>query len=226
MKKFFKLIRKYLLAGVLTIIPLYATFVLLRLVVGFIDDHVLPLIPEPYYRDIPGLGVVILLLLLLLTGFLVSNRLGIAIINLLDQQLRRIPMAGDLYSNIKTVLKKFTNRDEEGNFSAAVLIEYPTKGLWTIGFITNNATGELQKKLGKGTLTVFIPLVPIPTQGILLLVDDKKVKRLHMKVQDALSYMMSLGATQESEELSTSHYQMDKTMVKKMLKKDKNTHRG
>ncbi|MDI9314292.1 MAG: DUF502 domain-containing protein [Hydrotalea sp.] len=220
MKKFFKLLRKYILAGVLATIPLYLTVVIVRWVLGIIDSNVLPFIPDEYGGNIHGLGILILLLFFLVVGFFTANRGGGLIVDSLDWLLEKIPFLGELYGNIKDIFKKFTTGTGTDAFSAAVLVEYPKDGVWTLAFVTNHQPGdEIEKKLGPGFLTIFMPFVPIPTSGTLFIVHETKTIRLDMKVKDALSYMVSLGVAQKEKKRAKGHYIIDKKMIKKLTAK-------
>lgn len=219
MTKFFKLLRKYILAGVLTTIPLYLTVVIVRWVLALIDRNVLPFIPTTYAANIHGLGILILAGFFLVVGFFAANRWGNWAVEAFDGLLGKIPVLGELYGNIKDIFKKFASGDNTASFSAAVLVEYPKDGVWTMGFVTNNVGDEIEKKLGPDFLTIFVPFMPIPTSGSLFIVHEKKAIRLDMKVQDALSYMMSLGVAQKGKKNDKDHYTLDKKMIKQLTAK-------
>ncbi|MGI9461927.1 MAG: DUF502 domain-containing protein [Alphaproteobacteria bacterium] len=227
MKKFLTVLRKHIVLGVLTTVPVYLTYIIVGWVIRTSDKIVVPFIPVLDLASLYGAGILILVVFFWSVGFLISNRWGYSFIHFVDRWVAKIPIMGDLYSNIKSVLHKFLSSDNTDAFSEAVLLEYPKDGLWTIGFITNRVGNEFEKKLGKGMVTVFMPLVPLPTQGILLMVKEKDVIRLKMKVQDALGYLVSLGVAQKQKEkkLEHHHHILDKKFLEKLTHRKMLTHK-
>lgn len=190
-------IRRYLIAGLLVWLPIWATLLILKFLVDIMDST-LRLIPHEYQPDkllgfhIPGLGLFISLAVLILTGMLVSNFIGRQFVALWEYILAKIPVVRSIYSAVKKVLETlFTSKDQ--SFRKVLLVEYPRKGLWSIAFQTGAGSDELNKVLNTELVSIFIPTTPNPTSGFLMLVPRSEVIELEMNVEDALKYVISLG---------------------------------
>ena len=200
----FARLRGYFLAGVLVTAPVAITLASAWWFVGFVDSKVVPLIParynpDSYLRDIvgfeiglPGLGVVVLLVLITLIGALTAGFVGRYVVNLGERILARMPVIRSVYSAVKqifeTVLKQQSNA-----FRQAVLIEYPRRGIWAVGFITGNTEGEVQNLIKNDMVNVFLPTTPNPTSGFLLFVPREEVVDLSMTVEEAIKMVISAG---------------------------------
>jgi len=191
------MIKKYLIAGILVWAPIWITL----LVIGFllnIFDKVINLLPQRYQPDtllgmhVPGLGLVIILLLIFFTGMLVSNVLGRYLIRLWESCLARIPLVRSLYSGVKQVLNTVFSSSNK-SFRKVLLIEYPKAGSWTMAFQTGNGIPEINSKTGEELLSVYVPTTPNPTSGFLLFVPAKNVIELDISVDVALKTIISLG---------------------------------
>ena len=200
----FPRIRGYFFAGILVTMPLTITFALAWWMIGIVDDYVVPLIPDGWNPDqylretvgfeigLPGLGVIVLLVVITLIGALTAGILGRMVVNLGERLLARMPVVRNIYSAVKQILETvFKNQSKA--FRQAVLLEYPRRGLWTIGFITGATEGEVQNLILEEVVNVYVPTTPNPTSGFLLYVPRKDVVLLDMSVEDAIKMVISIG---------------------------------
>jgi uncharacterized membrane protein len=195
-------IRKFLLAGLLVWTPLVITVAVLSWLVGSLDNAFIGTLtklrltsPDTIYwlEHVPGLGVILLVLVLLVTGALVSNVAGRWWVKQWDRLLTHIPIVKSIYSSVKKVSD--TLFSDGGNaFRKALLIQYPRQGLWTIAFQTGTPSGEVAGLLDGEHISVYVPTTPNPTSGFFLVVPRADVKELDMSVDEALTYVISMGA--------------------------------
>jgi uncharacterized membrane protein len=192
-----KRLQRYLVAGILVWVPLAVTFALVYLAVD-ITDNTLLLIPEQYRPDsllgfhIPGLGVILALIVLLVTGVLAANFVGRALVGSWESLLERIPFVRAVYS----AAKKFSEivfSDSSESFKKVLLIEYPRKGLFSLAFQTATDLGEVQARAGEDVVCCFVPTTPNPTSGLIIIVPKKDVTELDMEIDEALKMIISLG---------------------------------
>ncbi len=192
-----KRLQRYLVAGILVWVPLAVTFALVYLAVD-ITDNTLLLIPEQYRPDsllgfhIPGLGVILALIVLLVTGVLAANFVGRALVSGWESLLERIPFVRAVYS----AAKKFSEivfSDSSESFKKVLLIEYPRKGLYSLAFQTATDLGEVQARTGEDVVCCFVPTTPNPTSGLIIIVPKKDVTELDMEIDEALKMIISLG---------------------------------
>lgn len=190
-------LRKWFIAGLLIWIPLAITIFVVRLLMGWLDASLL-LIPRPLRPEnllgfqIPGLGLILSLLLVLGTGALAANYLGNRFIRWAESMLNRIPVVRSVYSAFKKMTETVLSNTSTA-FRKVVLIEYPRRGLWQIGFITGDPIGEVQDKTAKDVVTVFVPTTPNPTSGWIVMVPREDVIVLDMAVEDGMKFVISLG---------------------------------
>ncbi len=195
-------IKKYLLAGLLVWTPLVITVAVLSWLVGSLDSAFLNMLtklrlvsPEMIFwlDHVPGLGVILLVLVLLISGALVSNVAGRWWVRQWDRLLSQIPIVKSIYSSVKKVSD--TLFSDGGNaFRKALLIQYPRQGVWTIAFQTGTPSGEVARLLDGEHISVYVPTTPNPTSGFFLVVPRADVKELDMSVDEALTYVISMGA--------------------------------
>ena len=197
--------KKYLLAGLLVWLPLTLTVWVLSSVLGLLDgvfgwfisatQAVLPqaaTAPLESLRHIPGLGLVVTLVALLLTGIFATNIVGQWWLRQGSRLLNRIPIVKSIYNSIKQVSD--TLFSSSGNaFREAVLVQYPREGAWTIAFVTSKPGGEAAQHLPGDYLSVYVPTTPNPTSGFFLMVPRRDVIELAMSVDEALKYVISMG---------------------------------
>lgn len=192
-----KLLRRYLVAGLLLWIPLGITFLVTRFLVGMMDQTLL-LLPEQYRPEsllgfsIPGLGLVLTFVLLLVTGMLVANLLGKRLLDFWEGLLARIPFVRTIYGGAKNFAETVLS-DQGKAFNQVLLVEYPKAGIWSLAFKTSEYLGEVQAKTGKDVVCVFVPTTPNPTSGFIIMVPRDEVIELDMEVDQALKMIISLG---------------------------------
>lgn len=190
-------LRKWLLSGLLVLVPLIITLWVLDWVVTTLD-HTLDILPVDWHPDrflgvrIPGLGVVFALLVLLSIGALASNIIGNQLINWWHALLHRIPVVRSIYSGVKQVSD--TLFSEKGNaFRKALLVQWPRQGVWTIAFLTGAPGGEVARQLGDDCISVYVPTTPNPTGGYFVMLPRRDCIELDMSVDAALTYVISMG---------------------------------
>jgi uncharacterized membrane protein len=192
-----KSLRRYIVAGILVWLPIGVTVFLLRVLVGMLDRSLL-LIPQQYRPEeligfaIPGLGLLLTLLILLVTGVLAANIVGRSMVGLWESLLERIPVVRSVYSAAKN-FTEIVFSDSSQSFKKVLLIEYPRKGLYSLAFQTSSNLGEVQKRTGEDVICVFVPTTPNPTSGLILIVPLKDVIELDMEIDEALKMIISLG---------------------------------
>ncbi|MCB1862161.1 MAG: DUF502 domain-containing protein, partial [Gammaproteobacteria bacterium] len=176
------LLRRYLVAGLLVWMPLGVTLLVVRVLVNWMDNSLL-LIPEAYRPEtllgfhIPGIGVVLSLLIVFITGVLAANLFGRSLVSLWEHILARIPLVRSVYSAAKQLAE--TVFSEKGkSFRKVLLIEFPRRGLWTIAFQTGADIGEAQAKTGADVINVYVPTTPNPTGGYFVMVPRSEVIEL------------------------------------------------
>jgi uncharacterized membrane protein len=197
-------LKKYLIAGLLTWLPLAITIWVLLWVQGMLDGVFRAVLRAGSYlvppaRDAlislgewPGLGVVVMLVLLVLTGVFVTNMFGQWWLGQWDRLLGRIPIVKSIYSSVKQVSD--TLFSSNGNaFREAVLVQYPHAGSWTIAFVTGKPGGEVADKLAGEYVSLYVPTTPNPTSGFFLMMPRASVHALDMSVDEALKYIISMG---------------------------------
>ncbi len=201
------LLRKYLIAGLLVWLPLAITIWVLLWVLGLLDGifanvtgaaaNVLPAAAGDALRslgEIPGLGVLVLLLLLIGTGVFAANMVGQWWLRQWDRLLHQVPIFKSIYSSVKQVSD--TLFSSKGNaFREAVLVEYPREGAWTIAFVTGAPAAEIAPLLGDGQehVSIYVPTTPNPTSGFFLMVPRARLRPLAMSVDAALKHIISMG---------------------------------
>ena len=189
-------IRKYFVAGVLTILPLalsvYILVFLFKLVDGILGKYINVYLKDLLGFYIPGLGIILFIAIIFLCGVLSIHFFGARLHMLLGKALSRFPLLRYIYPSVKKIFE-FVFSDTRLGFKKVALIEYPSKGIWTLGFIANEGFKEAEDKLGRKLLTVYIPMVPNPTTGYFVLVPSQDVTTLDMSVKEAMRLVMSGG---------------------------------
>lgn len=191
-------IRAYLFAGILVTAPIFITFYLAWLFVTFVDSKITPLIPAKYNPEtylpfaLPGLGLIILLIALVLVGALTAGFFGRLWGRVSDRILNQMPVIRNVHSAIKQILETVLAQQSNA-FREAVLIEYPRRGIWAVGFITGTTEGEVQNMTAEECINVFLPTTPNPTSGFLLFVPKKDIAPLSMSVEEAIKMVISGG---------------------------------
>lgn len=211
--------RKYLMAGLLVWLPLGVTVLVINFLIDTFDQ-VLILLPSAYRPDellgyhIPGFGLLMTVVVILLTGFVAANYLGEKLVGFWEGLLSRIPLVRSIYSAVKQVTEAFVGSEQ--SFQKAYLVEYPRRGTWTLAFQTSTKMGEAQAKTGlNSVINVFVPTTPNPTSGFFLMVSQDDLIPLDMSVEQALKMIISGGVVVP--ELQESATEKDK-LVKEEIK--------
>lgn len=190
-------LRKYLIAGLLVWLPLIVTIFIIQFLLNLLDKTAqwLPdtLQPEQLFGiNIPYFSVVIALAVLLLTGMLAANLFGRRLLEIWEYLLARIPLVNTVYSSTKQVAKTLLESDSR-SFRQVVVIEYPRRGICSLGFQTGRALYGADRITKDPLVTVFVPTTPNPTSGFIVMVPEKDVYKLDISVEDAFKYIISLG---------------------------------
>lgn len=198
-------LRRYLVTGILVWAPIFVTFLLLRFAVNLMDRS-LQLLPAAYRPEnvlqellnadapvhIPGLGIILTFVILLLTGILAANYVGRHVVGGWESLMNRIPIVRSIYGGAKN-FAEIVFSDSNDSFKNVLLVEYPRKGLYSLAFQTSSDLGEVQAKTGEDVVCCFVPTTPNPTSGFVIMVPRRDVTVLDMEVDEALKMIISLG---------------------------------
>lgn len=190
-------LRRYLVAGLLIWLPIVVTVFVLKFLVGLMDQTLL-LLPPSWRPEavlgfgIPGLGLVLALIVLLVTGVAVTNLVGRQLVTWWEDLMKRIPVVRSIYSGAKTFTETvFTGKGQA--FKRVLLVQYPRKGIWSLGFQSGEQVAEAKHRSGEDLVCVFIPTTPNPTSGFIIMVPRADVVPLDMSVDDAMRLVFTLG---------------------------------
>ena len=192
---FFARLRNYFIAGIVVLIPLGITVYLTILIIT-ISSKILPkeINPNHYLPyNIPGLEIIISLFIITFIGWLSLSFLGRKFLNIFNNILKKIPILRTIYSAIGQMTQTFTNTDSKRK--SVVLVEYPRKGSWAVGFATKDNVGEITAKTNKKLVNVFVPTTPNPTSGFLLMFPKDEVIYLDMTFEEASKFIVSAGTS-------------------------------
>ncbi|MCF4098323.1 DUF502 domain-containing protein [Maritalea mediterranea] len=189
----------YFLTGLVIAAPIGLTIYITWSIIRIVDDFVKPLIPSQYNPDtylpvtVPGFGLVIAFVAIVLLGFLTANLVGRTLVQFGESILHRMPFVSVLYRGLKQIFETVVSQSHS-NFKQVGLIQYPREGLWALVFISTSAKGEVADKVhGEDIISVFLPTTPNPTSGFLLFVPRKDIKILDMSVEDGAKLVISAG---------------------------------
>ena len=190
-------LRKYLIAGLLVWLPLAATVVIVKLVLDLLDQTILLLPPEWQPEaalgfSIPGFGIVLSIAILLLTGMLAANLFGRRLVELWESILGRIPLIRTIYNSAKQIASTILTSDGR-SFRKVVMLEFPRKGLWSLGFVTNDTVSLESDRLGDDYQVVFVPTTPNPTSGFIVMAARSDVIELQMTIEEGVKFIISIG---------------------------------
>jgi uncharacterized membrane protein len=188
-------LRNYFIAGVVVLIPIGFTLYLSKILIG-ISSKLIPknLNPNHYLPfDIPGVEILISILLITIVGGLSLSFFGRRILKLIDDLFKRIPFLRTVYSAIVQMTETFSKKDD--NKKSVVLVEYPRKEVWAVGFATKENTGEMAEKTKKKLINVFVPTTPNPTSGFLLMFPIEDLIYLNMSFEEASKFIVSAGTS-------------------------------
>ncbi len=189
--------KRYFITGLLVVVPFYLTIYIFALIVGYMDTllNYLPefLRPDTYLPfHIPGLGVIFTIAVIFFTGILATNLLGKKMVEIGDRILAKIPLFRNIYKPLKQFMETFFVTGYSG-FNRVVLVEFPSKGMYSVAFLTGVATGEVQSKTQEKVVNVFLPTTPNPTTGFYVLIPEKDIIPLDMSVEDAFKLIITGG---------------------------------
>ena len=188
-------LRNYFITGVVVLIPIGFTLYLSKILIG-LSSKVLPenINPNNYLPyAIPGIEIIISIIFITIVGGLSLSFLGKKILKLIDDLFKRIPFLRTVYSAILQMTETFSKKDNDQK--SVVLIEYPRKGVWAVGFATKENTGEMATKTNQKLINVFVPTTPNPTSGFLLMFEKNDVIYLDMTFEEASKFIVSAGTT-------------------------------
>lgn len=196
----FRWLRGRFIAGMVIVAPIAVTVYILQFIITTIDQVVLPLIPPELKPErllnldyaVPGFGLLILLVSLTILGAIGANFIGRSIIGLGDRIIDHIPVVKTIYASLRQLFNVIGN-SQTVKFNSCVLVEYPRKGLWCVGFVSSEAKGEIAEKLGEDYIGVFVPTSPNPTSGFLVFSRRDQVKDLDMSMEDGAKMILSGG---------------------------------
>ena len=194
---FVNFIKRYFFTGLLISAPIgatiYITIFIVEFIAGLVPQRFNPngLLPEIIGYEIPGLELIIAFLSFILIGLIFSTLFGKAILGYFDNLITRIPFAGNVYKAIKQITETFSNADAA--YQKVVLIEYPRKDIYAIGFMTGETKGEIKDRKKIDMVNVFVPTTPNPTSGFLLFIPKEDAVELDMAVEDAIKLVVSAG---------------------------------
>ena len=194
-RSFTLILRNYFITGVVVLIPIGFTLYLSKILIGvssyLIPENINPNNYLPY--AIPGIEILISIILITIVGGLSLSFLGKRILKLIDDLFKRIPFLRTIYSAILQMTESFSNKDNDKK--SVVLIEYPRKGVWAVGFATKENKGEMADKTNQRLINVFVPTTPNPTSGFLLMFPIDDVIYLNMTFEEASKFIVSAGTS-------------------------------
>jgi uncharacterized membrane protein len=191
-------LRRYLLTGIVVTAPISITIYLTYVFLTFVDAKVTKFFPDNVYQSlygettIPGLGLIVALAGFIVIGWFATNFLGRLIIRISEYIVDRMPVIRTLYSAIKQIFETIMASKSQA-FREVVMLEYPRRGVWSIGFVTGTTEGEVQRVTDEETVNVFVPTTPNPTSGYLLFVPKKELTYLNMGVEEGVKLVVSAG---------------------------------
>ena len=191
-----KNLRNYFVSGLLFWIPLGLSIVVIQFFLELINDLVPPqYLPETLFNlegKIPGSGIILVILIIVITGVLVNNFIGRKLVDLWERLLNKIPGFRGIYNALKQLSDTVLSPNNE-SFKKAVLVQYPRKGMWTIAFQTGDYHGEVEEKIGQTIINIYVPTTPNPTSGFFIMMPKDEVIELEMSVDEAFKLIISTG---------------------------------
>ena len=190
-------LRRWLVAGLLVWVPLGVTFLVVKLLID-LADQVLVLLPYQYRPEnllgfnIPGLGVALTALTVIITGMIFANLFGRRLVRLWEDMLARIPLVRSIYSSVKQITETLFSTQGK-SFRKVVLVEYPRRELWTLAFVTGDTSDVFVKISGRDLVSIYVPTTPNPTSGFFLMVPRDDIVELDITVEAGLKLILSTG---------------------------------
>ena len=192
-----KKLQKYLIAGLLVWLPIVVTVLLFRFLITLMDQTLI-LLPSQLRPEavigfkLPGLGLILTLLVLIITGIFAANFIGKSMVNFGEKIFKKIPIVRSVYSAAKN-FADIVFSDTGQSFKKVLLIQYPRKGVYSLAFQTSTNLGEVQKKTGSDVVCTFVPTTPNPTSGFIIIIPKEDVIEMDMEVDEAFKMIVSLG---------------------------------
>jgi len=211
-------IKKIFLTGIVAIIPVIISIYIFFFLLGLIDNF-LNVIPQRIHPDrilgfhIPGLGVIFTFMLIFITGLFTQSYIGGKLLKAGDRMLNHIPLFRSIYQPTKQVVDSLFS-DKSRNFRGVVLVEFPRKGVYTLGFVTGDTQGEADEKTRDSCINVFVPTTPNPTSGYYLIMPEKEVIHMDMSVEEAIKIIISSGLVGPQKETKYSKETGKETNIK------------
>ncbi len=198
MKSIFK---RYFLAGLAVLMPLVITYLILKFLVVSADALVLSFIPKRFWPneligvDIPGLGLIVTIVMIIAMGMLTRHYMGRKFVKLGDHIMSKIPLGAGIYNATKQFMNTFIS-DKEQQFKSVVVVEYPRRGSWVMGFVTKSPSKEILDVDEREWVTIFIPTTPNPTSGFLIMAPKNETKSVDLSTDEAFKFIVSAGYLQ------------------------------
>ena len=204
-KSIMRTLRNSFLTGLVVTGPIGITILLITWFIGLLDSWFTPLIPSQFQPseylpfDVPGICVILALIIVFIVGALTTNFFGRSLVKFGENLISQTPIAGTIYNALRQIFKAAVENGQR-SFSQVVLVEYPRKDCWAVGFITNDIEGQIADIVGDETVSVFVPTTPNPTSGFLLFYARKDVRVLDMSIEEGARLVISAGMTNTIEE--------------------------
>lgn len=221
-------LRKYFVAGLLVWLPLVATYVVLSFAINLIDRTLL-LLPVAYRPEtwigfkVPGLGVILTVILVMITGLIAANFFGRRLVAAWESVLSRIPLVRTVYGAVKQITQSLF-ADASQSFREVVLVEYPRRGMWMLAFVTGDTPKKFKSVVGQDLTNIYVPTTPNPTSGFYIMVPPSDIKRLDIPVEVGLKMILSAGVVNplddpiEAEKLAAEIRAKEKRQAKRQAK--------
>lgn len=188
-----KNLSNYFIRGLITLLPLLVTIWMLNFLFSFLDSILGTFVTLFIGRPVPGLGLFLTILLVFVVGFFATHLIGAQLFRLGEEFLFRVPIVKSIYSGVKQINDVLFHQKSADEYRRACLVEYPRKGIWSVGFITSDAAQEIEAKVNEKMINVFIANTPTPATGFLIVVPAREVVLLEMKIEEAFKYIVSGG---------------------------------
>jgi len=185
-------IKRLFVRGMLALIPIVVTIYVLNLIFSFLDGLLSVFVHDLFGLRIPGVGALASILLILIIGLVVTDVLGARLVHFAERLLKKVPIVPRIYFAIKQIIEAFSLQGKH-SFSKVAMIEYPRKGIYSIGFIISECKSEIQTAAGQKLINVFVPTTPNPTTGFLLMVPENEAIVLDITIEEGLKLILSAG---------------------------------
>ncbi|USO01207.1 MAG: DUF502 domain-containing protein [Alphaproteobacteria bacterium] len=190
-------LRTYFFTGILVTVPGILTIYAVIFIVSSVDRVITPLLPGfikhwILFQGVPGISFFIVLLSLVIIGAIMAGVIGKSVLGLGEKVVNKMPVVRTLYGGTKQILETMVS-SKSNSFQKVVLVEFPCEGSWSLGFITTEAKGPVQKSLNNDCLSIFVPTTPVPTSGYLLFLPQERVRAVNMTVEEGLKMVISVG---------------------------------